>query len=294
MERIPSHNIMEHVDYDSWDMPLYIRNALLSEYAPSLHGLCHWHDDLEFVHIQQGHINVNIDGEILLLEEGEGIFINSRHLHFVCSHDASDCRMITILLNPALLSTSPQIERRYIRALTEADDCSYLLLRPYDDTAPLIRMILEAYQVYTSGEDGYELELEILFFRMLLFLYKIKPTNGAAPVFSRQDLCCLKEMLAYIDRHFPQPILLADISGAGRISQSKCFELFSRFIGQTPNTCLTMRRLKESQELLSHTDLTMGQIADRVGFSGSSYFAERFRQYFRCTPTEYRRIHKLL
>lgn len=48
-----------------------------------------------------------------------------------------------------------------------------------------------------------------------------------------------------------------------------------------------------SRHLLIHTDLTMGQIADRAGFSGSGYFAERFRQYFRCTPAEYRRIHKL-
>lgn len=286
------HDIMEHVSYDAWDNPLYIKNAMLSDYAPTLRGLCHWHDDLEFVYMEQGYMSFNIDGETLLLDEGEGIFINSRHLHFVYSHDGSDCRMTTILLNPALLSASPLLERKYILALTEDANCSYMLLRQDDDTAPLIDMICSAYETYHRQNDGFEMELEILFYQMWLFLYRIKPTNGQTLAAYRQDLHCLKKILSYIDHHSAERLTMEKISSAGGISQSKCFNLFSRFIGQTPLTCLTLRRLRESQELLATTDLTVGQIAEQVGFSGSSYFSERFRQYYKCSPREYRRTNK--
>ena len=42
--------------------------------------------------------------------------------------------------------------------------------------------------------------------------------------------------------------------------------------------------------LLKNTDLTMSEIAEQLGMMDPSYFARRFRQHERMTPTEYRRI----
>ncbi len=42
-------------------------------------------------------------------------------------------------------------------------------------------------------------------------------------------------------------------------------------------------------ELLRSTSLPVTEIAAACGFSGSSYFAERFSQAKGCSPTQYRR-----
>lgn len=42
--------------------------------------------------------------------------------------------------------------------------------------------------------------------------------------------------------------------------------------------------------LLKNTDLTMSEIAEQLGMLDPSYFARRFRQHERMTPTDYRRI----
>lgn len=42
-------------------------------------------------------------------------------------------------------------------------------------------------------------------------------------------------------------------------------------------------------ELLRSTRLSVTEIAAACGYSGSSYFAERFSQAKGCTPTQYRR-----
>ena len=42
--------------------------------------------------------------------------------------------------------------------------------------------------------------------------------------------------------------------------------------------------------LLKNTDLTMSEIAEQLGMMDPSYFARRFRQHERMTPTDYRRI----
>ncbi len=49
-------------------------------------------------------------------------------------------------------------------------------------------------------------------------------------------------------------------------------------------------RLTEAAVLLSGTKLSVGAIANEVGFGSSSYFCKIFKQSFNCTPVEYRRM----
>jgi transcriptional regulator GlxA family with amidase domain len=41
-------------------------------------------------------------------------------------------------------------------------------------------------------------------------------------------------------------------------------------------------------ELLENTDMSIAEIAVLTGFTGGSYYAEIFRKYYACTPSEYR------
>ncbi|MNC93415.1 DNA-binding transcriptional regulator AraC [compost metagenome] len=47
--------------------------------------------------------------------------------------------------------------------------------------------------------------------------------------------------------------------------------------------------MEKAQELLAHTSLRVGEIAEAVGFEDEAYFSRRFRQCFRVAPRDYRR-----
>ena len=52
-----------------------MREALLSQY-PEYRAPSHWHDDIEFICVLSGGMKYNINGEIVNLKKGEGIFVN--------------------------------------------------------------------------------------------------------------------------------------------------------------------------------------------------------------------------
>ena len=67
----------EKVHYDKPGYPIYIRNGRLS-YYPNYAAPNHWHDDIELIMILAGEMKYNVNGEIINLSSGNGIFVNAR------------------------------------------------------------------------------------------------------------------------------------------------------------------------------------------------------------------------
>lgn len=103
------------------------------------------------------------------------------------------------------------------------------------------------------------------------------------------DFTILKNMIGYIQKFYCQKITLDDIAKAGAVGQSKCCKLFAKYIGTTPNTYLIQYRLHQSFWYLKNTNMTITEVAQTVGFSGSSYYAEIFRKWCNKSPSEYRK-----
>jgi AraC-like DNA-binding protein len=57
---------------------------------------------------------------------------------------------------------------------------------------------------------------------------------------------------------------------------------------------IAKRRIQATKELLSGTELTVEDIADRTGFCTSSYFCKLFKRYEDMTPTQFRSSHELI
>ena len=109
----------EQVAYSSADFPFYLRRSTFSHYCPALRHACHWHDDLEFLYTEKGHIDYSVDGVIHHLREGDSIFANARRMHYGFSPDGTDCTFVTMLIHPLLFAQSASMVERCVRPLTE-------------------------------------------------------------------------------------------------------------------------------------------------------------------------------
>lgn len=78
---------------------------------------------------------------------------------------------------------------------------------------------------------------------------------------------------------------LATIAG---MSRSKFAVRFAETLGRTPMTLLRDIRLRNAQELLATTDLSIAEIAGKVGFSSRSNFSYLFRKAVGVDPTRFR------
>ena len=67
-----------------------MREALLSQY-PEYRAPSHWHDDIEFICVLSGGMKYNVNGEIVNLKKGEGIFVNSGQMHSGFSDNGQEC-----------------------------------------------------------------------------------------------------------------------------------------------------------------------------------------------------------
>ena len=74
------------------------------------------------------------------------------------------------------------------------------------------------------------------------------------------------------------------------MSTSKLKTCFKRHTGCTVTEYIQGRRMSQAEHLLIDTDFTMGQIAQMIGYSTSSRFAELFKKNTGILPIEYRKI----
>ena len=106
--RLP--NGAEMVQYDAPMFFSFTEHSLLSQY-PNMRAECHWHIDFEFTYIMRGHMWYFVNGETIRLDEGQGIFVNSRQLHYGFTKDNAECEFSCTLLNPTRMGAPNAVYR---------------------------------------------------------------------------------------------------------------------------------------------------------------------------------------
>ncbi|QUW21481.1 helix-turn-helix transcriptional regulator [Sporosarcina sp. Marseille-Q4063] len=98
----------------------------------------------------------------------------------------------------------------------------------------------------------------------------------------------ISNAIVFINNNFHAPITLDDIVRASGLSKYHFTRLFSKSINSTPIQYLTNIRINASIDLLKNKNLTIDEIAVKVGFSNGNYFGKVFRSYLDISPGEYR------
>lgn len=276
--------------YREADFPVYLGRGRVTDF-PGCAALAHWHDDLEFSVVLSGSMEYNINGEIITLSAGDGIFINTRQLHFNFSQSHGECEYLCLLFHPMLLCSSPYLERSFVAPILQNSAFPYRILRKNNVWEE--RMIHEIQELFrVQHEKAAALKLQSGFFRIWSGLYENAPLPESPPPAVSQHLSALKSMVAFLQKHYREKVSLAEIAEAGAVSKTTCCHIFEKYCNQTPVAYLIEYRLRSGVELLKSTDMTVTEICYEVGFTGASYFSESFRKAFGCSPTEFRRQYK--
>lgn len=287
---VTNKNKKEVTQQGSFEFPVTVYKTKISE---NILGYIdwHWHEELQFCIVTKGNINFNVDGDSIILSEGEGIFINARQLHQAKNYKGSDCSYISVVFDSGFISSfaGSLINIKYIQPYIDNSRINYCILKnDIDWKSVILNNILKIYEEYNKEEMGFELHIFILLievWNILIKFYFVSFPNDNA----RNNSLHIKNIIGYICDHYMEKIELNDLAKEVNLSKSTCCREFKKYMNCTIFEYIINYRLVASSNLLIATNDSISDIAYQCGFGSTSYFIEKFKMKTGVSPSIYRR-----
>lgn len=111
--------------------------------------------------------------------------------------------------------------------------------------------------------------------------------DGESAIGRRETFACI---LKYIHENINEPMTIQDIARLFFMHPNYLSTLFKKELDVNFTKYVTDLRLEQACALLKNSTLSVGEIAERVGYRDYFYFAKLFRKHLGSTPTEYREM----
>ena len=98
----------------------------------------------------------------------------------------------------------------------------------------------------------------------------------------------------YIKTNLHLPISVSDLCNTLGITQPYLFRIFRQETGLSPKQYILSFKLAEAKRLLDHTELSISQIANSVGYGNVLEFSKFFSKQTKLSPTAYRNSNYFL
>ncbi len=100
----------------------------------------------------------------------------------------------------------------------------------------------------------------------------------------------IKPALELIESSYMRDLTLAELSEKAGVTPQHFCRVFKAKLGVRPLEYIARLRISKSKQLLTETDLPVGEIALRVGYRDQTYFGVVFKRYEGVSPGEFRRL----
>ena len=254
----------------------------------------HWHNDIEVLLVKQGRALLKLQEQAIILEEGEGAFLNSNTLHSIENINGSECFLHSLVFCPSFLSSGVEsiFAQKYIRPLVNSNLSVATFNNEESWHSEALKDVEAAYLAYESGSLGYEWLIREKLSRIWFLIFsKHKDTIKQVRI-ETQDSKRIKTLISFIRQHYAKHLTIQMIAESANISVRECQRCFKGAIGISPIQYLLQYRLTIAIKLLCETDKDITEICYESGFQSPSYFTKKFKEQFGYPPLEYRRCFR--
>lgn len=254
------------------------------------------HDFWELVYVDSGEIDAVTDGLGRRLRQGEVIFHRPMELHAHVSNRIVSNNMLVVSFS----SKSPAMEffdRKVFSLgktektllslfLREAEIALGRLPGDYRDKDPLD---------FSHAPAGSTQLLECYLLELLLILKRGgEESHGLSK--NREDARSLAQssilelIISYMQEHVRQNLTLADICKRFYMGKSGVCQLFADHMGEGPIEYFNKLKITEAKRMLLLEGMTIGGVADSLGYSSIHNFSRAFKRAVGKSPSEYKKM----
>lgn len=254
----------------------------------------HRHDYVEVIYMCKGSTTHLINGEKIVLEEGNLLFLNQGAVQEIYPAGQDDIAVNFIILPEffdtafAMLGEEENLLSEFlIGCLCEKNrESSYLHFR-VADILPIQNLVEN--MVWTILNDQFnkrscnQVTMGLLILHLQNYLDRMESGR------SQHDRDLIVGVLNYIEGHYKNATL-TEFARWQKCETYWASREIKRLTGRNFKELLQAKRLSQSAYLLSHTRRSVSDIIEVVGYSNTSYFFKVFKEKYEMTPKEYRML----
>ncbi len=269
--------------------------TLAIPFPPQMHSDFHFHDELEFLYIEQGEFRCDLSDKSYTAKAGDIIFINSRIPHSTRSLEYATFYSMLQFSPDNFSNASVDGISKYLAGFLNSNKEYAVIFKSSEPiTAELRLYLLNIFNEYRHKKPAYELYIKSYICNIIAFLSRNNILTDSSTFFDEKNIIKVMPALDYIDRHYSEQIQLEDLSRVLNLNQSYFCRLFKRATNSTFIEYLNFIRVCKAERILSKTTEPISEVSLNLGFASVSYFNKIFKRFKGCTPTEYRKSKYLL
>lgn len=229
------------------------------------------HPPLELVYVEKGILENYCDGQKFTLHPNEFLIFGANQWHM--QHADREVRFLTVSVS------------------WEGHDFSHLFNRVLSASSEIqrsVQALLLEYEQDLPERDEYLLaQTKLLFLQILRLPGCEDASRKPSPASQRAHRMILDKAMQTVSERIYGKLTVGELAAAVNVSASQLTALFKTYLGMAPAKYITHVRLEESKSLLSEKKMSIGEIAELLGYASVQHYSKQFRSWFGCAPSVY-------
>jgi len=283
----PLPNRMRFEDYFKLDSNYEVQRYTVSKEWP-----LHWHEFYELEFIISGNGIHKINGIVSSLQRGSTFLLTPADFHEVIPAHGEVMELVNVKFSDDVISWE-------LRTLLFQQGSTLMMNLSSTEATIMEADVLRLLEETSQKLLGAGIVVQGTLNRILIALLRTKLQSGSIKKEYINTISTispweqeLQKSLVYINHHFREPLMLADVAKTSSFSCNYFSECFHKTMGCTFKGYLIKLRLQFAKSLLMNSKLPVTEISGASGFSSLPHFLRTFKKSFGQSPIEYRKNQK--
>lgn len=266
---------------------LHVKTVTLNVVKNSnLRGI-HLHKEIELIYVSKGSLRCNVNGNEIILEKDKFLLINKGVLHVL--EPQSDYATFSYIQMDIYDATDTlHDETSIFYSFLGQKQCLQYIIE--EDGGELSEIAKEIQKEMSEKKLSYEAYIKAAVMKTVAYMTRHGLIIPSEQTKKSPKVMKIFDAIKYITENYTSEITLAQISSVAGVSKYHFCKLFKEITGSSFTEYLNYVRLNFVERDLSCTNKSISEIAFECGFTSIQYFNRVFREYKKCTPSEYRRL----
>ena len=189
--------------------------------------------------------------------------------------------------------TLEQYKENYLSILTTEEDCKWQVSHDFSMILSKVEeTIREKYEQFNDSSSRF---FAARTFPELMRLFKAD-LEELTTLVARQlnNIDIITEILQYMETHYQEDLTLKSVSEVFGYNSAYLGKKFKKKSNTTFLCYLEKIRMEKAADLLSHSNLMVYEISDRVGYKNVDYFYKKFKSFYHLSPNEFRKKNETM
>jgi AraC family transcriptional regulator, transcriptional activator of pobA len=247
----------------------------------------HKHHFYELFLVKQGTATQVIDYQEYKLAANTFLLISQGQLHFFEKSNREELQGYRLMFTEEFFQMN-QLDNQFLFEVIHLDNIyqnPFLALSPEANgfVFTYFDLLFQEYQ----RSNTYDRALQSLLFLLLAEIHRLLKTPLPSDA-TKHQATVFKQFIILLETHFMKKWAAANYAESLFISPRHLNRIVQDITNQSLTQVIQNRTVLEAKRLLTFTDLTVGQIAERLGFEDAAYFARCFRKETGTSPTDFK------